>query len=443
MIRDLTEKLIQWKTDSLRKPLLIRGARQVGKSWLVREFGKENFENLVEINFELRPELKSCFEKPDPSGIIQTLEVILSVDIIPGKILLFIDEIQEQPMAIKALRYFYELLPELHVIAAGSLLEFAGEAENFSSPVGRIQNYFLNPMSFGEFLTASGEVKFRVYLKELKITESIPDSLFQKGRTLLKQYLYTGGMPETVKDYIDTGSFQRINEIHMTLLQNYRQDFGKYGRKVKYEHLEAVFSHITGTVGSKLKYSKVSTEIAGRELKKALDLLNKAQVVQKIILSSGTGIPLKAHVKENHFKVQFLDVGLMQSDMGINKETFLSEDILATYHGAVAEQYVGQQLMALQPNYMSPELFFWQRENRSSNAEVDFLYQTGSTILPVEVKSGKTGTLKSLRIFLDEKKAPFGVRFSMHPLSYTDKLLSIPLFAVEALPSLIDQIKGL
>ena len=173
---------------------------------------------------------------------------------------------------------------------------------------------------------------------------------------------------------------------------------------------------------------------------KALNLLLKAQVLQKLNSTSGSGLPLKTHIKENLFKILFLDVGLMQSDMGVNQETYLSKDLLGVHQGAIAEQYVGQQLLALQKHYAEPEIYFWQRGKKGSEAEIDYLYQYGSKIFPIEVKRGKTGTLKSLRIFLEEKNPPFGIRISMHPLSFTDNILSIPLFAIEALPGMVRQV---
>ena len=437
MRRDIIDHLVKWKEDSHRKPLILRGARQVGKSWVIKYFGENYFKHFVEINFELTPRLKTCFSDLEPSVIINTIELTLNIEIIPGETLLFIDEIQEYP---KALRYFYEKYPDLHIITAGSLMEFVGESEEISIPVGRIQNYYMNPMSFGEFLTAAGENNLREYLKTLHYTDTISESITLKCEELMRVYLLTGGMPEAVNYRLESNNFNKISEIHLTLLQNYRQDFGKYGQKVKHEYLESIFSHTPGMVGNKFKYSKVNPHVHSRELKKALNLLLKAQVLQKVTFSSGSGIPLKAHIKENIFKILFLDIGLMQSDMGISNETFLTSDLLGVYQGAIAEQYVGQQLLALQKHYSEPEIFFWQREKKGSEAEIDYLYQYGSKIFPIEVKAGKTGTLKSLRIFLKEKQPPFGIRISMHPLSFSDGILSIPLFALEALPEFVNHI---
>jgi uncharacterized protein len=229
-------------------------------------------------------------------------------------------------------------------------------------------------------------------------------------------------------------------KIHQILLQNYKQDFGKYGEKVNFRLLEKVFIKAPATVGNKFKYANIDRDINARDIRKSLALLIKAHIIHRITSTSGSGLPLAAHGNEKFFKLLFLDVGLLQSAIGISRETYLAENLLAVYKGVVAEQFVGQQLLALRKHFLEPELYYWQREAKGSSAEVDYLWQKGEGIMPVEVKAGTTGTLKSLKVFLSEKNCPFGIRFSLHPLSYADSVLSIPLYAVEALPGLIDQI---
>ncbi len=232
MERDIYGWLNNWKKEKTRKPLLIRGARQVGKTWIVNQFGRTEFEKYVEINFEYTPAMKSCFSTLDPLEILQQIELSTNVDIIPEKTLLFLDEIQDCPEALKALRYFYEKLPNLHVIAAGSLLEFIMDAEGISFPVGRIQNIHLFPLSFGEFLDACSEHKLRNWLHDLSITDNIPESIHEKCSSLLRNYLYLGGMPEAIAQWLDQKILSKTDEIHLQLLQNYKHDFGKYGRRV-------------------------------------------------------------------------------------------------------------------------------------------------------------------------------------------------------------------
>jgi len=440
MERDIYGWLKNWKPEKNRKPLIIRGARQVGKTWIVNHFGGLAFENHIEINFEYKPQMKSCFSTLDPREILQRIELSMNVDILPGKTLLFLDEIQECPEALKALRYFYEKLPELHVIAAGSLLEFVMDAEEISFPVGRVQNIHLFPLSFGEFLNSCGEHRLRKWLRNLATADDIPESIHGKCASLLRNYLYLGGMPEAVARWLEEGNFSKTDEIHQQLLQNYKHDFGKYGKRINFRLLEKVFTRIPTTVGGKFKYAHIDREVNARDVRNSLELLVNAHIIHKVYSSSGSGLPLAAHINEKFFKILFLDVGLLQSAMGIGRETYLAENLLAVYKGLVGEQFVGQQLLSLGKHFEEPRLYYWQRGSKGSSAEVDYLWQKGENILPVEVKAGKTGTLKSLRIFLSEKSAPFGIRFSLHPLSFTDSVLSIPLYAVEALPGLTEQL---
>lgn len=435
--RDLNIWLKAWKRDRKRKPLIIRGARQVGKTWTVTNFGKSDFRQLVEINFELQPQFKSVFSNLDPHEIVQKIELTENIEIDPGTTLLFLDEIQECPQALKALRYFYEKMPQLHVIAAGSLLEFIMESEAISIPVGRVQDIHMVPLSFGEFLTVVGEPKLRSYLQNLTLDSTIPEPVQAKCLSLLKTYLYLGGMPEAVADWLEFNKFNKTDALHKGLLLNYRNDFGKYGKRVNTEMLEKVFVKSPAMVGVKFKYSAIDNQSNSRDIRKALQMLVKAHVVYKVHSVPGSGLPLHAHVNEKSFRILFLDVGLMQAAMGINRDTYLSDNLLAVYRGMVAEQFVGQQLLALKQPFEEPELYYWHRETRGSAAEVDYLRQSGEHILPVEVKAGKTGSLKSLKLFLAEKKAPFGVRFSLHPLAFSDSVLSIPLYAIEATPGLI------
>ena len=257
----------------------------------------------------------------------------------------------------------------------------------------------------------------------------------------MRDYLYLGGMPETIATWLDTKNFSKTDEIHQLLLQNYKHDFGKYGRHVNFRLLDKVFTKAPATVGNKFKYADIDRDVNARDIRKSLNLLIKAHIFHKVTAASGSGLPLAAHCNEKFFKILFLDVGLLQSAMGIARETYMSENLLAAYKGLVAEQFIGQQLFALGKCFAEPELYYWQREVKGSAAEIDYLWQKDEDILPVEVKAGKTGTLKSLRVYLSEKNVPFGIRFSLHPLSFTDSVLSIPLYAIEALPGLIGQIE--
>ena len=249
-------------------------------------------------------------------------------------------------------------MPELHVIAAGSLLEFVMDAEQISIPVGRIQNIYLPPLSFGEFLTACGEQKIRTYLKNITISKQVPESVHIKCISLLRNYLYLGGMPESIALWLELKKFSKTDEMQQTLLQNYRHDFGKYGRRANIFLIEKIFNHAPGMVGSKFKYSHIDKQTNSRDIKKSLELLIKAHIIHKITATSGSGLPLLSHCNEKVFKILFLDVGLLQNSMGINKETYMSDNLLAVYKGSVAEQYIGQQLLALKKPFEEPSLFF-------------------------------------------------------------------------------------
>ncbi len=440
MLRDLFNTLKVWKNDTNRKPLIIRGARQVGKSWLVEHFGRSEFERLLVINFELQPNYCSCFTSLDPQEIVANIELNANVVITQGSTLLFLDEIQACPQAIRSLRYFYEKMPALHVIAAGSLIEFSLKAEDISLPVGRVSNYYLYPLTFGEFLSACGEDKLRIHLQNLSVSTPDSGAVHEKCCNLLRTYFYLGGMPEAVASWLIDRSFHKNDEILQNLLQNYRHDFGKYGKRINVPLLEKVYTRAPAQVGARFKYITIDEHAAARDIRSALDLLTKARIIHKIHAVLGCSLPLGANMKERVYKILFLDVGLLQNAMGIGKETRLSDNLLSVYKGAVAEQFVGQQLMALHEPYREPQLFFWQRDARGSEAEVDYLWQRGERILLVEVKAGTTGSLRSMRLFIKEYGVPLGIRFSMQPLSFIDSVLSIPLYAVEALPNLIDQI---
>jgi predicted AAA+ superfamily ATPase len=240
-------------------------------------------------------------------------------------------------------------------------------------------------------------------------------------------------------DWIDRRTFTGTNVLHRSLLQNYRQDFGKYGKKVNGEVLEKTFMKVPGFVGTTFTYSAVDRASNLRDVKRAIDLLEKARIITRIRATSGTGLPFLTYADEKKFKLLFLDVGLLQNAMGISSETYLAENLLAVYRGAITEQLVGQQLLALKKEYEDPDLFYWRRKVPGSDAEVDYLYQHGEKIIPIEVKSGTTGSLKSIRLFMEENRSPLGVRFSMYPLSFHDRILTIPLYAVEAMPGLIAQ----
>lgn len=438
--RDIDDLLVSWKNRDQRWPLLIRGARQVGKSYTITEFGEKEFETLVKINFEQYPKYKACFETLDPKQIIETISMLDKTEIKSGKTLLFLDEIQDCPRAITALRYFHEQMPELHVIGAGSLLEFALSEENFRMPVGRVQYLYMKPFSFQEFLNAMGENKLLEMLENLNWEKTPNPVIHQHLLSLVKKYSIVGGMPRAVAEYVSSGNLGQCHQIQNIIIQTYRDDFGKYASKVKHKYLQKIFYAVPKMVGRKFKYSHVDDSIQSRELKEALELLEKAGVVYRVKQTSGEGLPLESNANERHFKTIFLDIGLMQNLCGLSSETLMVEDFIQVNAGEVAEQFVGQELLAYSDPFKESALYYWARESRSSNAEVDYLTPYRQYAIPVEVKAGKTGTLRSMHLFLEKYPAPVGIRISQIPLNNSLPIISIPFYAIKNIPQLINDL---
>ena len=435
MKRTIFSELKKWKEEQSRKPLLIRGARQVGKTFIIRELGKD-FQDYVEINFELKPEAKKVFDRDlDPLRITRDLSLFSGRKIVPGRTLLFLDEIQEAPNAIKALRYFYEMLPELHVAAAGSLLEF--ELENIGMPVGRVDSIYLYPFSFMEFLKAKEEDLLLETLVNHDVYQKISDVAHGKLLILLGEYMTVGGMPEAVACFIQSPDLKKCFKIHRSIIDTYRQDFNKYAKKYQLKYVDLLFNSVPGFLGKKFKYSNIPGEYRVRELRPSLELLVKAGIVHKITHSSGQGIPLAAAEKAETFKVLSLDIALNQTILGIDPGSWLLDPENSFINkGALTEALVGQELLAYSAPDRQTRLFYWHREARASNAEVDYLVQQGETLLPVEVKSGSNGALKSLRFFLEtHRRSPYGVRFSLANFSIDSGIHNYPLYAVAKLVS--------
>lgn len=440
MRRKIESALKDWKEKENRKPLIVRGARQVGKSFTISAFGRENFEYFHTVNFERTPQVQSFFKTDlDPKRILKELGFFYQSEIIPGKSLLFFDEIQECPRAIMALRYFYEEMPDLHVIGAGSLIEFALRAEDFRMPVGRIDYLWMRPLSFGEFLDAKGEEKLHQAISELEIGHSLNGALHERALRSFREYACVGGMPEAVEVFIRKNSLTAMKDVQESLLKTFRDDFGKYASRSQHKYLDRVFWNAPKSIGQKLKFSRLDPEMKSRDLRQALDLLVQAGLFYLVKHTSARGLPLEAGASEQKFKVVFLDIGLMQRGLGLDSVVYFeTEDLTHVHQGAVAEQLVGQELLAYGDFKTEGRLYFWTREERNSSAEVDYLFPAGDRVLPVEVKSVSAGRLKSMRLFMKERSSQIGVRLSALPLSFHDQILSVPIFAVERLRPLIE-----
>ena len=430
MKRDIEQELLKWKTSPLRAPLLVRGARQVGKSWIIEKFGREQFKNLIFLNFEQRPEVKACFETLLPEKIVSAIELFTGSTISPGNSLLFLDEIQECPQAIVALRYFKEQLPDLHVIGAGSLLEFVLNEEDFSMPVGRIQFLYLRPLSFQEFLSAIGREKLRDFLKNITLQNPPPTAIHEELSKLVREYVALGGMPAVISGYLQTKSLYQAQDVQSDILATYRRDFGKYSKKTKHKILSLLYEKAPGLIGCWFKYNKVDSDLPSRDIKVALEQLCFAGLLSKVHHTSASGLPLITTQNEKKFKILFLDVGLVKRARFLDTALLFQEDLMLINQGLLAEQFVGQELLAYRDPKVEERLFFWAREQKSSSAEVDFVIPIDHKIIPIKVKAGTTGRLKSLKIFMEEKGSTLGVRISQAPLSFDSQVLSIPFYLI-------------
>lgn len=437
MRRTIEPLLVKWKNQKDRLPIILRGARQVGKSFIIEKFGQEHFETLVTCNFEFRPELVKCFDNLDPLSICTKLEVAFNTRITPGKTLLFLDEIQNCPAAITALRYFKEKFPELHVIAAGSLLEFVIHEERFSFPVGRVQFLYLKPLSFYEYLVSQNHDRLVEILENVTLQNPIEPFIHDQLILRLREYFLIGGMPSVVRSFLKNKSFLECQTMLASLLETYRSDFSKYASKAQYRYLQIFFERAPALIGKHFKYSHVSTEHRSQDLKIALEQLGWAGLLHKVIATSAAGIPFQIHAKENKFKLLFLDCGLANSANKLDIQSAWDKDLMQINAGAQAEQFVGQELLAYASPYVNTQLYYWERDKKGATAEVDYVIQQESEIFPIEVKAGTTGSLKSLSQFLLEKETPFGIRISLHPLSFHDRVLSIPLYLISQLTRLM------
>jgi predicted AAA+ superfamily ATPase len=421
--------LKKWKESHLRQPLLLRGARQVGKTYTVRELGK-TFPSFVEINFELNKKAKTIFDADlDPQRILREISALTEKEIIPGQTLLFFDEIQAVPAGILALRYFYEMMPELHVIAAGSLLDFA--IEQVGVPVGRVQFLYMYPLSFIEFLSA---LDHPMMIKEILAHsdgEAISDVVHDKILSLLGNYIAIGGMPQAVACWKTLLNVHECAQIPQKLVDAYQYDFVKYGKSHQLKYLDVLFSQIPQQLGKKFKYSLIG-DFRKRELEPCVDLLITAGVVHRVMHSDAHGIPLGAQADFDSFKLIFIDVGLSQFILDLKAGDWLLNPLEEFINkGMVAEALVGQELAAYEHPTRKAKLYYWQRDTRGSEAEVDYLIQLERTIIPIEVKSGKGTTLRSMQLFLESHpNSPYGIRFSTNNYSVHEKIHSYPLYAI-------------
>ncbi|MBT9582615.1 ATP-binding protein [bacterium] len=433
----------------------MRGARQVGKSFSVRNFAESQNLQLFEINLDRHLHLEAVFATKNVGKILAEISGTLGVEISSQKSLLFLDEIQATPSAIAALRYFYEELPAQAVVAAGSLLEFTLSDHEFSMPVGRVRYGHMYPMNFEEFLEAFDESLALNRLRSFRLGEEFSANLHERISGHLRNYFFTGGLPEVVAQFVKTRSLRAAQQVLEEVVSSYQDDFSKYAKHSQLLLLQTVLKSVPADIGCKIKYAHLSPHHKSVDVKKAIELLSNARLVLPVWGSSCSGIPLGAQVNRQIFKLYCLDIGFLNRLLNLSSHSDRFREPQLIHEGPQAEQFIAQHLADLSGGTRAPELFYWLRENPRSNAEVDFVVQHDEQVVPLEVKAGKSGSLKSLMQFVSEKGSKVGVRFYgglpqrqevAHSVATPDgvkvvkyNLLSLPLYFVGQLPRILEQ----
>lgn len=401
-----------------RKPLILRGARQVGKTWLVREAARHARLDLAEINFERTPLIEKQFASNDPKLILAELSLALGRPLSPGRTLLFLDEIQATPHLLPKLRWFAELLPELPVIAAGSLLDFALADHSAGMPVGRVEYRFVEPASFPEFLTAHGEDALLEHLRAWRLADEFSQAAHERASQWFRLYTMVGGMPAVVAAHAAGALPRECRRLQQDLITAYRDDFARYSSRLNPALLDNCLLAVATMLGRKFVYSEVSGA-KQHQVKQAIELLTKARVCHRVSYSTASGLPLGGQTKDTFRKLILLDVGLLQALIGTPAgEAFAAwESLSDQVRGQIADQSSAQQLRALEVSEgLETPLYYWQREGGRAG-EIDYLVQVAGRIIPIEVKSGAAGAMKSLHQFMFDKPLRLAVRLDNNPPS--------------------------
>lgn len=435
--RIIDQKLLEWKDSPRRKPLLIRGARQVGKSSAVRQFGK-CFKYFVEINLERKPSIRQLFTKDiDVKRTCEGISATLGIPILPGETLLFIDEIQVSQEAIMSLRYFKEDYPELHVIAAGSLLEFTLE-ELPSFGVGRIRSLYMYPFSFDEFLLAQGKDLTLDYKHKATSDSPVPEAVHNELVEQLKTFYLVGGMPAAVTEWIESKSYLECAHVHNDILDTYQDDFSKYKSRISPVLLRKVLRSVALQAGSKFVFRQVDSELHSTTIRDALHLLTLAGLIKPVVHTDGNGLPLGAEANDSYTKYLFLDLGLMQTMLNIQAaEVLLASEVDFVNKGAASEMFAGLELMKAHDCFRKAEMYYWQNLNRGANAEIDYLEAKEGKVLPIEVKASTRGSMQSLWLFMRKKNLHHAIRTSLENFGrfeYVDKEADNEVRQVDVIP---------
>ncbi len=432
MKRTVMQQLIDWKQDLQRKPLLIQGARQVGKTWLMRTFGKEYFRNVAYLSMDQNPRLQAVFSQDfDIDRIVEALSIESQLPIDENTLLIF-DEIQEIPLALQSLKYFQEQRPELPILAAGSLLGVALHS-GISFPVGKIQLLEMYPLSFLEFLDAIGNEELALLVRnaDFQMMKVFRDKFI----LLLKQYLFLGGMPEVVQEYIENRDYKNARKIQKDLVQLYEYDFSKHTSGITSERLRLVYNSIPAQLGKENKkfiYGHLRSGARSKDYEDAIQWLVDCGLVIRVPRVSKAGLPLLGYADLTAFKLFLNDVGLLSAMCDLDARTLLEgSQIFEEYKGSLTEQYVLTQLVSelkLTPFYYSEE---------RSTAEIDFLVQLAGNVIPIEVKATENLQAKSLKVYAEKYKPKYVIRSSLSDYREEDWLINLPLYAISCLRTIV------
>ena len=435
--RNIYNKLNEWKNRKThRAPLLVRGARQVGKSYAIRKWANTHFgDNFIEINFEQNEKFKAAFEEDiTPENILLKLQLITNREINKNNFLIFFDEIQACPQAIKSLRFFYEQMPEIYIIGAGSLLDFI--LEDISFPVGRVESIYMFPCTFYEFLEANGKKFLKDYLISHTLNEQVEETAHKLALDELKLYYTVGGMPQVVSSFCDNQNLKEVSRLQKNLLQAYIDDFSKYSKENVWNILNQVFNNIPELVaGDRVKFSSLSSDTRSDKVRQILSLLEKANLIHLVRASNSSKLPITSDMLKDRFKLLFLDIGLWQTALNYDWTEFdFNADLTDVYNGKFAEQFVGEELISKRSDLKKYSLHYWKRSQKNSLAEVDYLIEHKNKVYPVEVKSAVSGRLKSLHLYLDENNVNDAIVFSQRNIEIIEdkiknkRIKLIPLY---------------
>ena len=432
MYRKIMKDLLAWKKDKNRKPLILRGARQVGKTYIIKQFGDENYEGVAYFNFDHDTELYDLFEHTkDPNRILEQLSFIYGKAIIPGKTLIVFDEIQECPNALNSLKYFEEEANEYHIISAGSLLGI--RLSHTSFPVGKVDFLDMFPMTFTEFLQADNCTNLVKYLDSLNKIENIPDVFFDMLKEKLKAYFIIGGMPEVVKSWTTTKDMQEVNKIQKNILIAYESDFSKHTSNIEANKISIIWNSIPSQISKQNKkflYQVAKEGARAREYEGALNWLKDANIVYKTYNVKKPSMPLISYNDLSAFKIYVNDVGLLRRMTDLDSKIVVEGDkLFEEFKGALTENYV---IQALTTQGINP--YYFSFDNRY---EIDFIIQYKNEIIPIEVKSNENINNTSLKIYNDKYNPKTRIRFSMKNLTKDGNLINIPLFMIENLNKIL------